>query len=321
MYWDNVLSKSEVSVLSKLGRRSDQRIPLGEVAEQLDWGGSYASRVISDLAQRDFVRVEQEGRKKFVSVTGVQPVERMGDLASEFDHVDFPDLISGVALEILYYLDERRTASELVELSQTNRSTVYRRLDSLQNVGIVGKDHSHYQLTEPFAPLSDLARSIAHHDHRREALERTNDVTILWETHDEYLFSCASEVAADGFHRTGPAIFEDFGVPLLTRERLHHFRSKRLSRLTAADLVCHTMLIDDSTRYRIYCLLLIERQDVDKVELRDRGSHYTTEAAIDLVALTTDLTTYLETNGEATDETLPEWKEFKSTAADYDIAV
>lgn len=316
-----MLSKSEVSVLSTLGRGSDQRVPLNEVAERLDWSNSYASRVISDLAERDFVTVDRDGRKKFVSVTEVQPVEQLGDLASEFEHVDFPDLISGVALEILYYLDERRTASELVELSQTNRSTVYRRLESLQNVGIVGKDHSHYQLTEPFEPLSDLARSIAHHDHRREALEQTSDVTILWETHDEYLFSCEAGFTADGFHQTGPAVFDEFDVPLLTRERLHYFRSERLSYFTAADLVCHTMLIDDSTRYRTYCLLLIERRDVDEDELRERAAHYTQEAATDLAALTGDLVSYLETDGEARDEMLPAWEEFKSTAAEYDISV
>lgn len=316
-----MLSKGEVEVLSYLGKKPDQHIPLHEIADRLNWSESYASRVISKLHERDFVQTKRDRGKRFVSVTDIQPVEQLGDLTSEFDHVNFPELISGSALEILYYLDNSRTATELAESSRISRNTVYRQLKSLQKVGIVGKNHSRYQLTKPFLPLSELARSIAHHEHRQEALNLAESVNIIWETHDEYLFGCDTEFTADGFHQTGPSVFEDFGIPLFTRERLHYLRSKHLSQLTASDLICHMLLIDDSTRYRSYCLLLIEGQDIEQSTLKERAAYYNAESKINLVTLTESLVSYLETDGDATNETLPKWEDFERTAADYNIPV
>lgn len=321
VYCDKMLSKREIEVLSYLAKNPDMRVPIYEIADGFDWSESYASRVISGLQERGFIRAERDDGKKFVSASNVRPIELLGDLVSEFDHVDFPELISGSALVILYYLDSPRTATELAELSRISRNTVYRKLDSLQRVGIVGKDYSRYQLTEPFSSLSALARSVAHHDHRQEARSLTEGVSIIWERHDEYLFRCDAEFAADGFHLTGPSVFEEFGIPLFTRERLHYLRSEQLSRVTAADLVCHTLLIDDSTRYRTYCLLLIEGQDIDPYTLKERAEYYDSEARIDLVALTEVLLSYLETDGNISNEVTPRWEDFKRTAADYNISV
>jgi DNA-binding MarR family transcriptional regulator len=301
--------------------KSNQQLAVHDLADSLDWSESHTSRVISTLQERGFLRTERDSGQKLVSVTDIQPVEQLSDLTSEFEHVDFPNLISGSALNILYYLDDARTATEIAELTSLSRNTVYRRLNELQNVGIVGKDHSQYQLTDSFASLSKLARSIAHHDHRQEALTQTDSVTIMWETHDEYLFSCKTAFTADGFHQTGPAVFEEFGVPLLTRNRFHYLRSPHITEISPADLVCHTLLIDDTTRYRSYCLLLIARHDIKQATLEERAAHYNDEAHIDLVTLTTDLVSYLETKGEARTEMLPQWEDFKHTAADYNISV
>lgn len=316
-----MLSKSEIKFLSKIRNISDHPMSIQEVADRLDWSEGHASRVISKLQERGFVRTNRRDGKKLVTIADIPPVERLGALMSEFEHVDFPELISGSALEILFYLNDSRTATELAELSRKNRNTVYRRLKSLQNVGIVGKEHSQYRLTEPFSSLVALARSIAHHDHRREARNLTDNVNIIWETHDEYLFNCDKEVPAHAFHQTGPSVFEEFGIPLFTRERLHYLRSKQLSGITAVDLVCHTLLIDDGTRYRSYCLLLIEGNAIESAALKERAEYYGAEAEIDLVTIAEDLVSYLETNGTSRDEMLPLWEDFKQTAADYDISV
>lgn len=316
-----MLSSSEIELLSNIANMSDSGVPVFEISDALSWSEGHTSRVVSGLEDRDFLRTEREGGKRLVLPNDIPPVEQLGDLAQEYAHVDFPGLISGSALSILYYLDESRTARELAELCGVSRNTVYRRLNSLQNVGIVKKDHSKYQLTEAFRSLSKLSRSIAHHEHRQEALDFTNGVSIVWETHDEYLFSCEAPISGDQFLRTGPSEYEQFGIPLFTRERLHYIRPKRLSELTPADLVCHTLLIDDSTRYRSYCLLLIEAQQVDQSTLNDRAGQYDPEAEIDLTARVKELIAYLESDGSITNDTLPRWEDFKSAAADYDISV
>ena len=316
-----MLSKGEVVLLTHLERRQNERPSVQEVAAELGWSEGYASRTISGLEAREFVRTERTGGRRVVSTIPVRPVELLGSLASEFDHVDFPDLLAGSSLQILYYMDRPRTAAELTEACGVGRTTVYRRLNALQRVGIVGKDHSHYELNEPFSSLSTVARSIAHHDHRREATRQTAGVTLIWESHDECLFACDTAVSDPAFVRTGPAAFEAFDIPLLTRDRFHYVRSERLATLTPADLLCHTLLIDDGSRYRSYCLLLMTSRDVDRAMLTERAAYYDRTAAIDLQRLLTQLTRYLETNGAVTNDRLPAWDEFERTAADYGITV
>lgn len=316
-----MLTKSEIRLLSEIENEGAEHVPVTAVADRLGWSAGHASRIVSTLEKREYLTTERKAGKKLVALTDIQPVEQLGTLTMEFDHVDFPELIAGSALEILYYLDRDRTATELTELSGVSRGTVYRRLNELQRVGIVGKNHSRYELTDPFSSLSELARAVAHHDHRQEALTHTSGVNLIWETHDEYLFSCDADVTSEPFHQTGPAVFEQFDIPLFTRDRLHYLRSNQLSGVTAADLVCHMLLIDDGTRYQTYCLLLIASQNITEAQLTDRAEHYAREADLDLLDLAKTLLTYLDSTGRIASERLPMWEEFKRTAADYDISV
>nr|WP_233357379.1 winged helix-turn-helix domain-containing protein [Halococcoides cellulosivorans] len=254
-------------------------------------------------------------------LSDIEPVAQLQALMTEYGHVDFPQLVAGSGLRLLYYLDRRRTATELAEVSDLSRATVYRRLNDLQAVGIIGKSKSHYELNDPFSKLSSIARGLAHHEHRREAERRADRVNILWETHEEYLFASDSELDRDGFFLTGPSLFAEFDIPLLTRNRRHYFHSDRITGVSSADLVCHTLLIDDDSRYRTYCLLLIQRETIGWTTLRERAKYYEQEADIDLLTIITDLVAYLETGGRIPSDRLPSWEDFKSTAADYEINV
>lgn len=316
-----MLSTSQLRLLSGMSKMPLRDLPLSELADRLEWSGSHTSRVISGLEGRGFVGTKTKDGQKTVALENARPVEQFSNLVNKFPHVDFHDHVSGSALRILYYLEVERTATELAELSGVSRATVYRRLDSLQHVGIVGKDHSQYALTDSFTPLSEFARSVAHHDHRREATRVAGDAHIIWEALDEYLLGSQSEVTDDRFHLTGPVAFEQYGIPLLTRDQAHYFRSERRSEVTPADLVCHTLLIDDSTRYRSYCLLLIAGRDITESALEERAAHYDREAEPELLEIVEELSTYLETSGDVPNDLLPVWKDFKETATDYDISV
>lgn len=316
-----MIGKSELQLLSRLIEIPEQEVLVSTLSTELDWDLGHTSRVVSGLEARGYVRTRQHSGGKTVTPSEIGAVEQLENLLAEFEHVDFSELLPGSALQLCYYLDQPRTATELTELSAVSRATVYRRLDDLQTVGIVGKSKSHYQLNDPFSTLSDIARGFAHHDHRREAMRHTDSVSILWETHDRYLFACDTEIDANGFHLTGPARFADFGVPLLTRDRRHYLRADRDEAVSPEELVCHTLLIDDSSRYRTYCLLVMVHEGIDSKTLRDCASRYAPEANLDLVALVDELIEYLETDGDVATEQLPSWAEFKSTAADYEITV
>ena len=314
-----MLSQSDLSLLTALAATEEEHVPLQELADHLDWSESHTARVVGRLESRDYLTTRRDGRRKCVALVYVHPVEAFVDLAREFDHVDFPDLIAGSALRILYYLDSDRTATELAELTELARATVYRRLDRLQSVGIVRKNHSRFALTDGFAPLVDFARAVATHEHRIEVRTRGVEPPLIWETADEYLFSCQSELTDELFHETGPGIFEQHGVPLLTRNRNHYIRSERLTRVTPAELVCHTLLIDDSARHRSYCLLLIAEHDLEQSTLVDVAAHYDRESELDLCDLVTQLCAYLSSGGDDTAMQLPGWDEFETMATEYGI--
>lgn len=316
-----MMSKGHFQVLSHLIDGGDPELSVSTLADQLDWSASHTSRIITELEVYGCVQTDQIGREKLVSLTDIEPIEQLEGLLTEHRHMDLPALMAGSGLEILYSLDRGRTATELAERSGVSRATVYRRLEDLQLVGVIGKSKSRYRLNDPFTVLVSIARGLFHQKHRREAGEQAVGLNFLWETHDEYLFACDSDISAEEFHLTGPALFGEFGVPLLTRDRRHYFRTDRVTDIDPVELVCHTLLIDDGSRYRTYCLLLIQKQDLDRTALRERAQYYHPEATIDLSGIVDDLIEYLETSGETAAEQLPEWEEFEQTAREYEVTL
>ncbi len=316
-----MVEKTHFRALSFLIEYDESDVGISTLADQLEWSLGHTSRIVSELEAYGYARTTKRGRQKLVSPTEIEPIEQLEGFLAEYRHMDLSDLIAGNGLLVLYYLDQERTATELAERSDVSRATIYRRLNAFQHVGIVGKSKSRYRLNDPFVVLTSIARGLLHQKHRREAQRHASGLNFLWETHNEYLFACDSDVTADGFYLTGPALFEAFDVPLLTRSRRHYFRTDRLSEITPAELVCHTLLIDDGPRYRTYCLLLMQQQDIGRTTLRERAEHYLPEATIDLRAIVDELIEYVETDGTTTTDQLPRWEEFKQTAREYEITV
>ena len=78
-----------------------------------------------------------------------------------------------------------------------------------------------------------------------------------------------------------------------------------------AELYSHTLLIDDGSRHRSYCLILLGHVDVGEADLRAQAATYGLDDEIDA------LRRYLETHGEVDDDRLPEYEGFQELAADY----
>ena len=304
-----MLRRIELAVLAT-AERGDT---IAELATKVGHSESYLSRAVTDLEAKGLLATERDGRRKRVVPSDARAVECYQDLVRQHAHVDFPELLTGKTLEVLYYLDQPRTVADLATRSGNYRNTVNRVLKRLRDRGLVGTTDSHYQFNGDFDRLHEFARELAHHRHRQrlEAVAPTG--TILWEAHDEFLAQTETEIDAEGFHETGLARFAAFDIQFLLTSHRHYVYAEELDSVSPAELCCHTLLIDDDTRHRSYCLLLLSHVDIDEDDLRERAVTYGLEEEIDA------LLRYLDTHGAVAGDRFPDWSAFQELAAEYEV--
>ncbi|OYR58047.1 helix-turn-helix transcriptional regulator [Halorubrum halodurans] len=304
-----MLRRIELEALATVDRGDT----ISELATKLDHSESYLSRAVADLVEKGLVYTERDGRRKRVVPSDARAVELYQDLVRQHSHIDFPELLTGKALEVLYYLDQPRTVSEIADRSDNYRNTVNRVLKRFRDRGLVGTADGHYEFNADFDRLHKFARELTHHLHRQRLKAVASKGTILWEDYDEFLAQTETEIDADGFHETGLPRFVAFDLQFLLTGHRYYVYSKELDAVSPAELCCHTLLIDNGSRYRSYCLLLLSHVDVDGNDLQTRSAKYDLEDEINA------LLRYLETYGEIQDDRLPEWDEFQKLAAEYEI--
>jgi len=304
-----MLKRIELEILATVERGDT----ISELAAKLDHSESYLSRAVGDLVQKGLVYTERDGRRKRVVPSDARAVEVYQNLVRQNSHIDFPELLAGKALEVLYYVDQPRTVSEIADRSDNYRNTVNRVLKRLRDRGLVGTADSRYDFNGDFDRLHEFTRELAHHLHRQRLEAVATNGTILWEDHDEFLAQTKTEVEAEHFHETALARFAAFDLQFLLTRHRYYLYSEDVTEVSPAELCCHTLLIDDDTRHHSYCLLLLNHVDVDEEDLREQAANYDLEDEVDA------LLRYLQTHGEVDDDRLPEWDEFQKLAAEYEV--
>ena len=282
-----MLRRIELEVLSTVDRGDT----ISELATKLDHSESYLSRAVADLVEKGLVNTERDGRRKRVVPSDARAIELYQDLIRQHSHIDFPELLTGKALEVLYHIDQPRTVSEIADRSDNYRNTVNRVLKRFRDRGLVGTDDGRYDLNADFDRLYEFARELAHHLHRQRLEAVAPKGTIFWEDYDEFLAQSETEIDAEGLHETGLARFAAFDLQFLLTGHRYYFYSEGIDTVSPAELCCHTLLIDSGSRHRSYCLLLLSHADVDESDLRERAVKYGLEDEIDA------LLRYLETHG------------------------
>jgi len=306
-----MLTEGEVRALTAL--HGEQTV--SELATNLDRSLSYTSELVERLETAGLVETRRQGKTKRIRLSDAKALELLTDLTQQYSHIDWPELLSGAALRVCYYLDTPRTVTELARHADVHRSTVHRALAPLQHRGIIYQtEDGAYALNDGFEQLSTLARELAHHVHRQTVEEQTDTYTILWESLDEFLVQ-TTEITQEHFIPTGPDQFQRYGLPLLARDRRHYLYSETTSELSPEILCCHMLVIDSGPRTQSYCLLLLSHVDIDHDELRVQATKYGVEDVVD------ELCTYLDTSGDQRTSRLPEWEGFQELADEYEVAL
>ena len=304
-----MLRRVELEVLATVDRGDT----ISELATKLDHSESYLSHAVADLVEKGLVYTERDGRRKRVVPSDARAVELYQDLVRQHSHIDFPELLTGKALEVLHYLDQPRTVAEIADWSDNYRNTVNRILKRFRDGGLVGTADGRYEFNADFDRLHEFARELTHHLHRQRLEAVAPKGTILWEDYDEFLAQTETEIDTEAFHETGLARFAAFDLQFLLTDHHYYVYSENLDEVSPPELCCHTLLIDDGSRHRSYCLLLLSHADVDEEALRAQAAKYGLEDEIDA------LLRHLATHGEVDDDRLPEWDEFQKLAADYEV--
>jgi predicted transcriptional regulator len=306
-----MLGESELTALEALREPTT----VSGLADRLGHSQSYVSEVVDNLADKGLVRKERNGREKRIIPSESKAVELYLDLSQRYSHIDFPEVLSGPTIPLLYYLDEPTSVAQLAERTDNYRNTVNRRVKLLRDRGIIRKDGTRHRLNGEFHDLNRFAREYIHHVHRQRASKVMDGYTILWEDHESFLVQTDRQVSDDSVLTTGPERFEEYGLPLLVTETRYYFYSAEQIEFSPEELVCHMLLIDSGTRFRSYCLLLLTSVDVNDELLKSRATHY------GVFELVEQLLEYLETRGESTAEPLPSWDEFQALAEEYEVPV
>ena len=327
-----VPSKAELRTLQELVKEKS----LSELSEDIGYSLSYTSEVVVELEEKGLVDTRKEGRRRLVSPSESKATQLYRKLIQEHSHVDWEELLTGKALEVLYYLDEPASVSELAEKTDNYRATVHRILDRFTNRGIIQKRDSQYRLKEDFRLVNDFAKEYFHQVHRgvtsssllvnqdKDSQTETRfqqvqtygseSYDILWESIDSFLVRTDKNLRIDGsdFHLTGPERFGEYGIELITTDDRYYFYSEDIDEIEPEDLVCHTLLIEDGVRYRTYCLLLIQKESIAE-EVMDASKGYGIESLVE------SLVDYLA--GEQTEPDMPSRAEFESAAEKYGVRV
>lgn len=276
---------------------------------------NYVSELVERAEAKGLVHTRRSGKTKRVQPSDAKAIELFDTFIQQYSHIPFPKLLDGATLRVLYYLDSPASATDLADQVSVHRSTVHRALSPLQDRGIVYKSDRQYVVNDEFKELVTLAREFAHLRNSNRIEDHVESYSILWESLDEFLVQTDKAIESDAFFLTGPERFQTFDLPLLARHRRYYLYSESKEDVSAAELCCHMLVIDDGVRSRSYCLLLLSSVDVDRDDLLALAETYNVRAVI------ADLLAYLDTEGEERADRLPTWSEFCELANEYGVAV
>ena len=308
-----MIGKKELRVLAILDTATSRR----ELAEALGYQETTISRALGNLERSDLIRKERRGNQTAARPVDTRCVETLQALTKDHPHVDFPELLTPSMVNVLYYLSssEPWTAAELTERTGHARATIYRNLRTLTNRAMATKQRSQHRLTEDFDALHVFASEFRHHIHRVRIKREVGSGTIVWESHDEFLVRTETDIDNSNYNRTGLDAFAEYGLQFFTTSEQYYYYSEDRDSLTAEELVCHLLLIENDSRHRKYALLLVAAERLSHEDVESTANRY------GVAAVVSPLLEFLQTRGETASNETPRWNEFETLAVEYEVEV
>jgi hypothetical protein len=231
--------------------------------------------------------------------------------------MNFEKILTGSKMEILSHItDNPLKRKEIEKLSGLAPKTVKVALKRLREFGVVLLEGRFmYVLNERFGLLREFIEEFRRYHNQRLAEGFSTDSVIIWQRGREFLIKTGSSKEHKGFFLTGISAFHRYGISLFLPDYNYYFYSPYKTKLSAEDILLHTIRSDlNSTRTILSALLLWRknyRMDV-KYLLREAEKY-------EISNVVKALMDYLNTEGKAKPEYFPTWAEYIAKAKEYEL--
>lgn len=284
LYFPKMLTKASLAVVDSLS--AGHEVTAEELVAQTGYSQDHIYEILDDLLA-DGLLTESRGLKnrRLVRLTDHPVGEAYRNLRSKLGHVDWPEILSPATLRVCWYLDQPRRATEIANRLDITRQGVHNALSPLKNRAMLSPAGPEYALDTDISPLLTLARELVAHEHRSRVRTIAPSATIEWCDPTRALVRVQTSEdtsalqSAANWHITGLARFQEYGLQFfLAGEPAFWYAPSE--ELTPSEVVCHTLVLDSSSRRVGYSMLLIEALDIDQDSLLNVATTYDLQSTL-----------------------------------------
>lgn len=303
-------SKSEIRILKELAK-GERGLP--QIEQALSIKPSLLSYNLKKLLNKGIIKKTEKGSKKYVRFSDSKHASLLRDLLLAYDHIDWQNILSGKAMEILF----QTIADSGKDLRNFPKATLWRHLKTMKAHGILTQEKAGYKINPRFSKLASFLNEYQQFLINALVSSTSENTVILWQKGMEFLVRTPKHLKTshEHFFKTATSLFPGFGIPIFSEFDIY-FYSKKKKTIRLEDIIIHTLLIEpNNVRYTIYALLLLKKNEkrLDRQHLMNEAEKFGQDR------LVKGMLQFLKTRIPSKDLALPTWQEFETRAKEYAV--
>ena len=301
-------SKPELQILKELSKGKHE---LSSIEDALSIKPSLLSYNLKKLQNKGLIKTTHQTYKKQAYFNDSKHAALFRDLLSFYDYIDWENILSGKAIEILF-----QTLTKSGKTHYIPKNTRWRHLKNLKARGIITQPNT---INPRFSLLIQFLNEYQKFYANKLARTISDNSVILWQEDMEFLIRVPKNAKppSENFHQTATSIFYQYDLPLFSEFDIYFYSTNKKT-IKPEDAILHTLLIEpNNVRYTTYALLLLKKteQQIDKTYLLQEAE------TLGLKHQITDMLQFLKNHTQQKDQALPTWNEFITKANDYKVMV
>ncbi|MCW4006263.1 MAG: winged helix-turn-helix domain-containing protein [Candidatus Bathyarchaeota archaeon] len=305
-------SHAELQLLREIANRK-QSLP--QIRRSLSIKPSLLSHNLNKLKRKGLVQTTEQGNRKYACFNEAKHASLLRDLLVAYDYVDWENVLSGKAIEILF----QALTDKESKLSGFSGATLWRYLKELKARGIITQTQKSYQINPQFPVLIEFLKEYQQYFANKISKTLSENAVILWQHGMDFLVRApkTAKLPSDNFYKTVTSIFVQYGLPLFSDFDIYFYSTSKKA-IKPEDAILHTLLVEPgNVRYITYALLLFKKTEkqIDKTYLLQEAER------LGLKTQVMGMLQFLETHEPQEGQQLPMWGEFVEKASGYGVSV